>query len=89
MRRALALREFEAAVTALVESALRSDIHVVREHLQHFFVLFFCSRARVMRATLTATVRDLASFAGTCFFYEVRTLEYDKARGAVEADLAD
>jgi hypothetical protein len=89
MRRALSLRELEAAVATLEECALRSDIHAIREHLQHFFLLFFRSRTRVIRATLTATVRDFATLAGACFFYEVRAFKYNKARRAVEANLAD
>jgi hypothetical protein len=86
MRRALSLREFETAVSALVERAHRRDIHVVREHV---LLIFFRLRARIVGAALAAAVRDFASLASTCFFYEVRALEDDKARGAVEADLAD
>lgn len=90
MRSALSLREFETAVSTLVECAHRRDVHLVRrEHFQHVLLIVFCLRARVVRAALAAAVRDLASLASTCFFYEVRALEDDKASGAVEADLAD
>ena len=90
VRRALLLRELEAAVTALEESALLWNIHrIVREHFQHFFLLFFCSGTSVIRATLAAAVRNFASLTGPCFFYEVRAFEHDKARRAVEAYLAD
>ena len=68
VRRTLSLRELEAAVATLEECALRSDIHAIREHLQHFFLLFFRSRTRVIRAALTATVRDFASLTYTFLF---------------------
>ena len=38
---------------------------------------------------MAAAVRDLASLADALLFYEVGTLQYHKARGTVEADLAD
>lgn len=86
VRRALSLRKLDATVAALIERALRSDIHAVQEHVS---LLFFRSRARVVRTTLAAAVRDFASLTGPCFFYEVRAFEHDKARRAVEAYLAD
>jgi hypothetical protein len=90
MRCTLALREFETTVSTLIESTFLWNIHlVVREHLQHVLLLFCRSRTRIVRSTLTATVCDLASFADALLVYEVRTLKYDKARCAVEADLAD
>ena len=90
MRSALSLRELETAVSTLVECAHRRDVHLARrEHFQHVLLIVFRLRARVVGAALAAAVRDLASLASTCFFYEVRALEDDKARGAVEADLAD
>jgi hypothetical protein len=38
---------------------------------------------------MSAAVCNLASLADALLFYEVGTLQYYKARGAVEADLAD
>jgi Na+/alanine symporter len=89
VRRTLTLREFEAAVAALEERALRSAIHAVREHFQHFFLLFFCSGTSVIRATLAAAVRNFASLADTLLVFEIRAFKHDKARRAVEANLAN
>ena len=90
VRRTLTLREFETAVSTLVESAHRRDVHLVRrEHFQHVLLIVFRLRARVVRAALAAAVRDLASLASTCFFYEVRAFKHDKARRAVKANLAN
>ena len=89
VRRTLTLREFEAAVAALEERALRSAIHAVREHFQHFFLLFFCSGTSVIRATLAAAVRNFASLAYTLLVFEIRAFEHDKARRAVKANLAN
>ena len=86
VRRALSLRKLDATVAALIERALRSDIHAVQEHVS---LLFFRSRARIVRPALAAAMRGLASHTVTCFFYEVRAFEHDKARRAVEANLAD
>lgn len=82
VRRTLTLRELETAVAALEERALSSA-------LRQLFDFLLGSRTRIRGATLAAAVRDLASLTGTCFFYEVRAFEHDKARRAVEANLAD
>jgi len=90
MRRTLALREFETAVSAFIESTVHWNIHLVRrEHLQHVLLLVFRLRARIVGAALAAAVRNFASLASTCLLYKVRAFKDDKARGAVEADLAD
>jgi hypothetical protein len=90
MRCTLLLRELETTVSALVERPSRSDIHFfAQEHLSHVLLLFFRSRARIIRATLATAVRDLASLTYALLVYEVRALKHDKARRAVEANLAD
>jgi succinate dehydrogenase hydrophobic anchor subunit len=82
---ALSLRELETAVAALVQGARGRSI----PHLHTLFDFPLGSGARIRGTALAAAVCGLASLTCTCFFVEVRAFEHDKARRAVEADLAN